>query len=108
MKCSDKLTSGGVEPRVAKKQQASSSNVAWGSIFQGGHGSVRFCYGSCTQRFEQFRFWGPTVPLWKGVLSISVEVSQKGTVPVPENGSSDSGFVFGSWKNLVNLFLTNS
>ena len=39
----------------------------------GGPDSVRFVYGSCMGRFEQFRFSVLTVPLWKQSLSTSIE-----------------------------------
>ena len=38
---------------------------------QGGHGSVRFGYGSCMERFERFRFSVLTVPLGRGFLGTS-------------------------------------
>ena len=40
------------------------------NLYQVQFGSVT---GSCMERFERFQFSVPTVPLWKGFLSTSVE-----------------------------------
>ena len=82
---------------------------------------VRFGYGLGMERFEQFRFLVPAVPLRRG---FSVQFDREDgsgsgswkmvpAVPVPrsvpsKNGSDGSGFLFqfGSWATLI-LFFRN-
>ena len=56
---------------------------------QGGPGSVRFGYGVAMERFEQFRFSVPAVPVFQYSFT-------ERTVSVP-----------GKCKNLFGLFLTS-
>ena len=70
---------------------------------QGGHGSVPFGYGSCMERFEQFRFAVPAVPLQTGLFCVSAQSDRKGRFRFrfrfPDNGSGGSGSSFGFGKN---------
>ena len=63
---------------------------------QGGHGSVRFSYGSCMGRFERFRSLVPIVPLWKRMFSVVALFNRTGRFQfrfrLLKNGSDSSGF----------------
>ena len=60
---------------------------------QGGPGSVQFGYGLGVERFERFRFSVLAVPLWRGVLHVSVQF----------NTRDGSGSGFGSWETVLTV-----